>query len=227
MFKNILIITVLFLAAIWGFKSVYSKDQNKKETKINSTISIRKGDNTNLETATLAGGCFWCIETIFNDLKGVEKVVSGYSGGKTKNPTYEQVSSGNTGHAEVVQITFDPSIISYDKLLEIFFHIHNPTTLNRQGADIGSQYRSAIFYRNDDQKKTAEDVIKKIGSSGLWDEPIVTEVTMFDEFYSAEDYHQDYFNNNKEKSYCSLVIAPKVRKFYKDYKDLLKDNAGN
>ncbi len=224
--KNILIIAVLFFAAIWGFKSVYSKDQNNKETKTNSTISIRKGDNTNLETATLAGGCFWCIETIFNDLKGVEKVVSGYSGGKTKNPTYEQVSSGNTGHAEVVQITFDPSIISYDKLLEIFFHIHNPTTLNRQGADIGTQYRSAIFYRNDDQKKTAEDVIKKIGSSGLWDEPIVTEVTMFDEFYSAEDYHQNYFNNNKEKSYCSLVIAPKVRKFYKDYKDLLKD-AGN
>ncbi|MEO8664859.1 MAG: peptide-methionine (S)-S-oxide reductase MsrA [Ignavibacteria bacterium] len=227
MFKNIIIIAALVLISACGFKSINSKDQNTNETKSNSTISTKKGDNTNLETATLAGGCFWCIETIFNDLKGVEKVVSGYSGGTTSNPSYEQVCSGNTGHAEVVQITFDPSVLSYDKLLEVFFHIHNPTTLNRQGADVGTQYRSAIFYHSDDQKKTAEEVIKKIGESGLWDEPIVTEVTKFDEFYSAEDYHQDYYNNNKEKSYCSLVIAPKVRKFYKEYKDLLKDSAGN
>lgn len=227
MFKNIMIIAALCFIAALGFKSVKSNDQNVKEAKNNSTISTKKGENTNLETATLAGGCFWCIETIFDELKGVEKVVSGYSGGTTKNPSYEQVSSGNTGHAEVVQITFDPSVISYEKLLEIFFHIHNPTTLNRQGADVGSQYRSAIYYNNDHQKKTAEEVIKKIGSSGLWDEQIITEVTKFYEFYSAEDYHQDYYNNNKEKSYCSLVIAPKVRKFYKDYKDLIKDNAGN
>ncbi|MEO8210024.1 MAG: peptide-methionine (S)-S-oxide reductase MsrA [bacterium] len=180
-----------------------------------------------METATLAGGCFWCIETIFDDLKGVEKVESGYSGGKKTDPTYEEVCSGNTGHAEVVQITFDPSVISYEKLLEVFFHIHNPTTLNKQGADVGTQYRSAIFYHNDEQKKTAEIVIEKIGKSGLWEDPIVTEVTEFKTFYTAENYHQDYYNNNKEKSYCSIVIAPKVRKFYKEYKDLLKDGVNN
>ncbi len=227
MFKNIMIIAALCFIAAWGFKSVNSNDQNSKEAKNNSTISTKKGDNTNLETATLAGGCFWCIETIFNDLKGVDKVISGYSGGTTKNPSYEQVSSGNTGHAEVVQITYDPSIIGYDKLLEIFFHIHDPTTMNRQGADVGSQYRSAIFYRNDDEKKTADEVIKKIAGSGLWNDEIVTEVTKLDEFYSAEDYHQDYYQNNKDKSYCSLVIAPKVRKFYKEYKDLVKESAVN
>lgn len=186
-----------------------------------------KGEGNNMETATLAGGCFWCTETIFDDLKGVEKVESGYSGGKTTNPTYEEVCSGNTGHAEVVQITFDPAIISYEKLIEIFFHIHNPTTLNKQGADVGTQYRSAIFYHNDEQKKTADNVIDKTNKSGLWDDPIVTEVTEFKKFYSAEDYHQDYYDNNKEKSYCSIVIAPKVRKFYKDYKDLLKEGVGN
>lgn len=220
MLKYILIIAVLF-SAVLGFKLLNSKEKEVKK------ISISKGDLSKLETATLAGGCFWCIETIFDDLKGVEIVESGYSGGKIKNPTYEQVCSGNTGHAEVVQITFDPSVISYEKLLEIFFHIHDPTTLNRQGADAGTQYRSAIFYHNDEQKKTAEAVIKKISSSGLWSDPIVTEVTAFDVFYPAEDYHQDYYINNKEKSYCSIVIAPKVQKFYKEYKDLLKDNAGN
>ncbi|MBK8550850.1 MAG: peptide-methionine (S)-S-oxide reductase MsrA [Ignavibacteria bacterium] len=201
---------------------------NSSEVKVNKskTNSEPKGDLSKMETATLAGGCFWCIETIFDDLKGVDQVVSGYSGGKTKNPTYEQVSSGSTGFAEAVQITFDPAVISYEKLLEIFFHIHNPTTLNKQGADIGTQYRSAIFYNSDEQKKTAEEVIKKIGSSGLWSDPIVTEVTKFDSFYPAEDYHQDYYNNNKEKSYCSIVIAPKVQKFYKDYKDFLKEGVG-
>ena len=220
MLKYILVIAVLFSAAL-GFKLLSSKEKEVKK------ISTSKGDLSKLETATLAGGCFWCIETIFDDLKGVEKVESGYSGGKTKNPTYEEVCSGNTGHAEVVQITFDPSVISYEKLLEIFFHIHDPTTLNRQGADAGTQYRSAIFYHSDEQKKTAEAVIKKINSSGLWSDPIVTEVTAFDVFYSAEDYHQDYYINNKEKSYCSFVIAPKVQKFYKEYKDLLKENVGN
>ncbi|MBS1518630.1 MAG: peptide-methionine (S)-S-oxide reductase MsrA [Bacteroidetes bacterium] len=189
-------------------------------------INNPKGASDKLEVATLAGGCFWCIETIFRDLKGVESVVSGYSGGKTENPTYEQVCSGTTGHAEVVQIIFDPKVLSYEKLLEIFFHIHDPTTLNRQGADKGTQYRSAIFYHNESQKKTAEEVIKKITEQKLWDDPIVTEVTKFDVFYSAEDYHQDYYNNNKDKAYCSLVIAPKVRKFYKEYKDYIKDDTG-
>jgi len=203
---------------------------NKNEPQVNQTKKLqsnKKGETVTLETATLAGGCFWCIETIFNDLKGVEKVVSGYSGGRIKNPTYEEVSSGNTGHAEVVQITFDPSMISYEQLLEIYFHIHDPTTLNKQGADVGTQYRSAIYYNNEEQKKTAESVKEKIGKSELWDDPIVTEITKLDVFYSAEDYHQDYYNNNKEKSYCSFVIAPKVRKFYKEYKDLLKEGVAN
>ncbi|HMS32902.1 MAG TPA: peptide-methionine (S)-S-oxide reductase MsrA [Ignavibacteria bacterium] len=177
-----------------------------------------------METATLAGGCFWCIETIFNDLKGVDKVVSGYSGGNVKEPSYELVCTGTTGHAEVVQITFDPAVISYETLLDVFFHIHNPTTLNKQGADVGTQYRSAIFYHSEEQKKTAESVIDKINKSGLWDAPIVTEVTPFDAFYDAEAYHQDYYNQNKEKSYCSIVIAPKVNKFFKEYKHLLKEN---
>lgn len=214
-------IAFVSIAAI-GFKLFNNSDN--QSSNIQKKLTIQKGETINLETATLAGGCFWCIETIFNDLKGVEKVVSGYSGGTTKNPTYEQVCSGNTGHAEVVQITFDPSVISYEQLLEIFFHIHDPTTLNKQGADVGTQYRSAIFYNNDEQKKTAESVKEKIEKSGLWNDPIVTEITKFDKFYSAEDYHQDYYNNNKEKSYCSFVIAPKVRKFYKEYKNLLKDN---
>ncbi len=180
-----------------------------------------------METATLAGGCFWCIETIFEDLKGVEKVESGYSGGTVDNPTYKQVCGGETGHAEVVQITFDPSVISYGKLLEIFFHIHDPTTLNRQGADVGDQYRSAIFCHDQTQKETAEKVRSEIQASGLWKDPIVTEIVPFEKFYSAEDYHQDYYKSNPEQGYCSMVIAPKVQKFYKEYKDYLKDGVGN
>ncbi|MDZ4712164.1 MAG: peptide-methionine (S)-S-oxide reductase MsrA [bacterium] len=224
MLKYIIMIAMVCIAAI-GFNLF-----NKNEPQVNQTKKLqsnKKGETVTLETATLAGGCFWCIETIFNDLKGVEKVVSGYSGGRIKNPTYEEVSSGNTGHAEVVQITFDPSMISYEQLLEIYFHIHDPTTLNKQGADVGTQYRSAIYYNNEEQKKTAESVKEKIGKSELWDDPIVTEITKLDVFYSAEDYHQDYYNNNKEKSYCSFVIAPKVRKFYKEYKDLLKEGVAN
>lgn len=216
-------IAAVVIAAV-GFR-LFGKQESKSDTKIN--ITKKEGDMNNLEKATLAGGCFWCIETIFNDLKGVEKVESGYSGGQTKNPTYEQVCSGTTGHAEVVQITFDPAVISYAKLLEIFFHIHDPTTLNKQGNDIGTQYRSAIFYHDENQKKTAEKVKDDIGKSGLWDDPIVTEITPFAEFYVAEDYHQNYYNNNQNKPYCSFVIAPKVRKFYKEYKDLLKEGVSN
>ena len=219
MLKNIFIIAILcFIAIGW---IAFNKTDNKV---INSKITEPKGDQSNMETATLAGGCFWCIETIFDELKGVDKVISGYSGGKTENPTYEEVCTGRTGHAEVVQITFDPSVISYKQLVEIFFYVHDPTTLNQQGADKGTQYRSAIFYHSDEQKKIAEEVIKETEASGLWDDPIVTEVTEFDKFYSAEDYHQDYYVNNKEKSYCSIVIAPKVQKFYKKYDYLLKDN---
>lgn len=215
MLKQILLI-ILTLNILTGI--VYSKSS---VLKLKSTA---KGEVNKLDSAILGGGCFWCIEAILNDLKGVEKVESGYSGGSVKNPTYEMVCSGKTGHAEVVKITFDPEIISYGKILEIFFHIHDPTTLNRQGNDIGTQYRSVIFYNSDVQKKTAEEVIKNITASGLWGDPVVTEVTALEEYYPAENYHQDYYNNNKEKSYCSIVIAPKIAKFYKEYKDLIKDN---
>ncbi|MBZ0202002.1 MAG: peptide-methionine (S)-S-oxide reductase MsrA [Ignavibacteria bacterium] len=181
-------------------------------------------DTAKMETAVLAGGCFWCTETLFQDLKGVEKVESGYSGGTTKSPTYTEVCTGTTGHAEVIRITFDPAVISFEQILTVFFHVHDPTTLNRQGADAGTQYRSAIFYNSPEQKKTAEKVIEDITKSNLWSDPIVTEVTALGEYYPAEDYHQDYFNNNPEKSYCSIVIAPKVKKFYKEFSHLLKEN---
>ncbi|MBK9332604.1 MAG: peptide-methionine (S)-S-oxide reductase MsrA [Ignavibacteria bacterium] len=225
--KKISLAVALIFIAVAGY-SFLSSSEKENTSNLNTVkqINYKKGAAENLEKATLAGGCFWCIETIFRDLKGVESVISGYSGGSTKNPTYEEVCSGKSGHAEVVQISFDPDVIGFDKLLEIFFHIHDPTTLNRQGADVGTQYRSAIFYDSDNQKKVSEEIIKKINESKLWDDPIVTEVSKLDIFYPAEDYHQDYYNNNKEKSYCSMVIAPKVRKFYKDYKDLIKDNTG-
>lgn len=201
-----------------------SKENNtQEEVKMTDTT---KQDSGKLEKAILGAGCFWCVEAIFQDIKGVEKVESGYSGGTTKNPTYKEVCNGTTGHAEVVQVTFDPSVVSYEQILTVFFHVHNPTTLNRQGADVGKQYRSAIFYMTDDQKKSAEKVKGEITKSGLWDDEIVTEITQFSDYYPAEDYHQDYFNNNPDQSYCSIVIAPKVRKFYKEFGYLLKDGAG-
>jgi peptide-methionine (S)-S-oxide reductase len=200
-----------------------NSDENKTIGGEKMTAADKK-DTAKYESAVLAGGCFWCIETIFQDLKGVEKVESGYSGGSTKNPTYKEVCDGTTGHAEVVKITFDPAVISFEQLLTVFFHIHNPTTLNKQGADVGTQYRSAIYYNSDDQKTTADKVIADITASKLWDDPIVTEVTKFDVFYKAEDYHQDYYNNNQSQGYCSYVIAPKVKKFYKEFPHLLKGN---
>jgi peptide-methionine (S)-S-oxide reductase len=165
------------------------------------------------EVATLAGGCFWCLDAVFRDLRGVEKVESGYSGGSTANPSYEQVCSGRTGHAEVVQVTFDPGTITYRDLLDVFFSIHDPTTLNRQGGDVGTQYRSAIFYHSPEQRTTAEQTIRELGDQELWDAPIVTEVVPFTTFYPAESYHQDYFNRNPYQPYCAAVIAPKVSKF--------------
>jgi peptide-methionine (S)-S-oxide reductase len=176
----------------------------------------------NNEVATLAGGCFWCLEAVFDELKGVVSVESGYSGGKLQNPSYAQVCDGDTGHAEVVQVTFDPLVLTYNALLTVFFSIHDPTTLNRQGADEGPQYRSAIFYHDEAQKETAEQVIRKIEDAGIWDHPIVTEVTPFDKFYLAEDYHQEYFAHNSFQPYCRAVIAPKVSKFRKQYVDRLK-----
>lgn len=175
-----------------------------------------------LETATLAGGCFWCLEAVYDQLKGVTDVVSGYSGGHTKNPTYQEVCNGTTGHAEVIQIKFDPAVVSFHDILNVFFTIHDPTTLNRQGADIGTQYRSAIYYHTPEQKQTAETVIQELTQAGIWSNPIVTEVTPFDTFYPAEDYHQEYFVNNPSQPYCQVVVAPKVAKFRKTFLDRMK-----
>ena len=176
----------------------------------------------NLQTATLAGGCFWCLEAVFDELRGVESVESGYAGGGTGNPTYREVCSGTTGHAEVVQVKFDPKVISYRNLLNVFFAIHDPTTLNRQGADTGTQYRSAIFYHTDEQKQIAEDAIKDLNSQQIWGKPIVTELNAFDKFYVAEDYHQEYYAKNSSQPYCQAVVAPKVAKFRKHFLEMLK-----
>ncbi len=174
------------------------------------------------ELATLAGGCFWCLEAVYKELRGVERVVSGYAGGHVSNPNYREVCEGTTGHAEVVQITFDPSNVSYRELLEVFFTIHDPTTLNRQGADVGTQYRSAVFYHTPEQRETAEQVIAEMTAERVWDSPIVTEVTPLEKFYPAEDYHQDYFDKNPAQPYCRAVVAPKVSKFRKLFLDRLK-----
>lgn len=175
-----------------------------------------------LELATLGGGCFWCIEPVFDELEGVEDVVSGYSGGDRRNPTYEQVCSGATGHAEVVQIHFDPARVSYRELLQVFFTVHDPTQLNRQGNDVGTQYRSVIFYHSPEQKQTAEAVIEELTAAGLWPRPIVTELSPFKEFYPAEDYHQEYYRHNPQQPYCQIVVAPKVAKFRQKFANRLK-----
>jgi peptide-methionine (S)-S-oxide reductase len=176
----------------------------------------------NLETATLGGGCFWCVEAVFDELKGVTDVVSGYTGGDLPDPTYKQVCSGSTGHAEVVQVTFDPEVISFREILEVFFTIHDPTTLNRQGADVGTQYRSAIFYHSPEQREVARQVMAEMGQAGVWDDSIVTEVVPAQTFYPAESYHQEYFANNPNQPYCQVVVAPKVSKFRQKYLEKLK-----
>ena len=175
-----------------------------------------------LEVATFAGGCFWCTEAVFDQLKGVVKVESGYSGGNAPNPSYEDVCTGETGHAESIQVTFDPKVVSFHDLLAIFLTTHDPTTLNRQGADTGTQYRSAIFYHNDEQKQTASKVIKEIEQQHIWPDPIVTEVTAFTNYYPAEEYHRDYFARNPQNRYCQAIIAPKVAKFRQHYREKLK-----
>ena len=176
----------------------------------------------NREVATLAGGCFWCLEAVFKDAQGVESVASGYMGGHTPNPTYEQVCGGDTGHAEVVQITFDPSVISYRDILQIFFVIHDPTTLNRQGNDVGTHYRSAIFYHSPEQQRTAQEVIDAIGRAELYRSPIVTEIKPAETFHVAEGYHQDYFARNPYQPYCQAIVAPKVAKFRKHFLERVK-----
>jgi len=171
---------------------------------------------------TLGGGCFWCLEAIFSDVQGVEKVVSGYSGGKIANPTYEEVCSGTTGHAEVVHVTFNQQLISFREILEIFFTIHDPTQLNRQGNDIGTQYRSVIFYHSKQQKEEARKLIYELEEEAIWPDPIVTEITAFTNFFPAEDYHQDYFKKNPNQAYCQLLILPKIIKFREKYTNKLK-----
>ena len=198
---------------------------DKREAKVyperKSETGVTKGMDS-LQVATFGSGCFWCTEAIFERLNGVVKVESGYSGGKVENPTYEEVCTGTTGHAEVTQITYDPSVISYDELLEVFWKTHDPTTLNRQGNDVGTQYRSVIFYHNEEQKELAEKYKAELDKSGVWDNPIVTEISPFTNFYPAEGYHQDYYENNPAQPYCSFVITPKVEKFEKVFKDKLK-----
>ncbi len=193
-----------------------SKDNNNfKDREIMETT-------TKLDTATFGSGCFWCSEAIFERVKGVQKVISGYAGGNVENPTYVQVCTGKTGHAEVCQIIFDPSAVSFADLLKIFWKTHDPTTLNRQGADTGTQYRSVIFYHSDEQKKLAEHYKLELDKSGAWENPVVTEISPFTKFFPAEDYHQNYFANNPTQGYCSFVIAPKVEKFEKVFKEKLK-----
>lgn len=174
------------------------------------------------QVTTLAGGCFWCLEAVYDEVKGVKSVESGYAGGHVENPSYKAVCTGVTGHAEVVRVTFDDDIVSYRDLLNVFFGIHDPTTLNRQGADVGTQYRSAIFYHDEEQKKIAEEVIKDLEAQKIFDKPIVTTLEEMDKFYVAEDYHQEYFANNPYQPYCMAVVAPKVNKFRKHYLDMLK-----
>jgi peptide-methionine (S)-S-oxide reductase len=187
-----------------------------------NTINNMETNQNNFEYATLGGGCFWCIEAIYSEVRGIHTATSGYSGGHIKNPTYREVTSGRTGHAEVVQLAYDPSVISYRQILEVFFHLHDPTTLNRQGADVGTQYRSVIFYHNEYQEKIAREVLKEIDESDLWNDPLVTEISPLGDFYVAEQYHQDYYKNNPNQPYCTFVISPKIAKLRSLFKDKLK-----
>lgn len=187
-----------------------------------ATQNQQQSPTSATEVATLAGGCFWCLEAVYDQLRGVISVESGYSNGHVSNPTYRQVCSGNTGHAEVARLTFDPSVVSFRELLEVFFTIHDPTTLNRQGADVGTQYRSAIFYHTPEQERVAREVIKEMTEAKLWPNPIVTEVAPINNYTVAEDYHQEYYAHNAYQPYCQVVVAPKVAKFRKKYFDKLK-----
>lgn len=188
------------------------------------TMNFQPDQNRTSQIITVGGGCFWCTEAIFKELRGVIKVVPGYSGGNVKNPSYREVCTGSTGHAEVIQITYNPELITISEILEVFFMTHDPTTLNRQGPDTGTQYRSAIFYHSEEQKKAAENIIKQYETEKIFEMPVVTEITPFKAFYPAENYHHDYFEQNKRQPYCQFVISPKIEKFKEKYKDRLKNN---
>lgn len=207
-----------FFLFLISFFLISCNGQDKKT--VYKNLTQQKMDKNNLQQITFGGGCFWCIESSFNMLKGVESAISGYSGGHKDNPTYEEVCTGETGHAEVVQINYDPKIISYEQLLDVFFFLHDPTQLNRQGNDIGTQYRSVIYYQNDSEKQKAEEAIKKIDESGKYASKVVTELTKFENFWPAEAYHQGYYNANPNQPYCSAVVGPKIQKFKKHFGEL-------
>jgi peptide-methionine (S)-S-oxide reductase len=211
-----MILITLFIITVTECKQTSSQNQENEKANMNQV------NDSKLETATFGSGCFWCTEAIFERVKGVTLVVSGYAGGKVDNPSYEEVCTGKTGHAEVIQIKFDSAIVSYDELLEIFWKTHDPTTLNRQGADVGTQYRSVIFYHNDEQREKAESYKTELNKAKIWEHPIVTEISPLKNFYSAEKYHQDYYEQNPNQGYCSFVITPKIEKFEKVFKDKLK-----
>lgn len=200
------------------FGNSCGQKKNQAANMVSNNVVIPEG----AKVATFGSGCFWCTEAIFQNVDGVVKVESGYSGGKVKNPTYKEVCSGQTGHAEVIQLTYDPNVVTYDELLEIFWKTHDPTTLNRQGADVGTQYRSVIFYHDDMQRQLAESYKQKLDQSGAYDNPIVTEISPFTVFYKAEDYHQNYYNLNGNAPYCAFVIQPKLEKFKKVFAEKLK-----
>ena len=210
------------LLSVISFAGLTSCAQKDNAVKIKSDNKIMSTSNAKLDTATFGTGCFWCTEAIFQQLEGVEKVVSGYSGGHVVNPTYEEVCSKTTGHAECLQVVYDPAKISYDELLKVFWEVHDPTTLNRQGADAGPQYRSVIFYKTEAEKALAEKYKAELNKSGAWDNPIVTTLEPMTVFYPAEAYHQNYYNNNTNQGYCQFVIRPKLEKFEKVFKDKLK-----
>lgn len=213
-----LLVPVISLMALQGCAQKDNTKKIKKETKTMTTATA------NLDTATFGTGCFWCTEAIFQQLTGVEKVTSGYSGGQVKNPTYREVCSGTTGHAECLNIVYDTTKITFDELLEVFWQVHDPTTLNRQGADVGTQYRSVVFYHDEQQKSKVEKYKAALDKSGAWDKPVVTTLEKFELFYPAEDYHQNYYINNTEEGYCQFVIRPKLEKFEKVFKNKLKKN---
>jgi len=221
---TISLFTFLFLCCMVAVSCAQSDKKKKNMNKEAAALDETNVSTAGMETATFGTGCFWCTEAVLESLDGVKKVVSGYSGGKVSNPSYKEVCTGNTGHAECVEVTFDPKVITYTDLLEAFFRSHDPTSLNRQGNDVGTQYRSVIFYHNEEQKKLAEQAKLELDKSGAYSKPIVTEITPAVKFYIAEDYHQNYFANNPDQGYCAFVIAPKLDKFKHVFKDKLRKN---
>lgn len=214
--------TIITIISFLVFLGCNQAQNNKLYNKKNKSVKQMDMSNKNYEVATFGGGCYWCMEAVFQRLNGVEKVESGFSGGHVKNPTYREVCTGTTGHAEVIQITLDTTKITFAEILKVFFTMHDPTTLNQQGNDIGTQYRSAVFYHNENQKKITEEIITELNKEQAYPNPIVTEVAKFDAFYKAEDYHQNYYNDNSSEGYCRFVIQPKIEKFEKVFRDKLK-----